>query len=130
MSQLPFFMLLLEKILGFKQCGSNRKFKVLCLNKILYDFCKSLCVFWKYLTEKLGNCGLPQAPSEPSLCIGKDQAICYIYDLIIWARREKDNIVKLTIRLHAKELIKNKRMMLLDFFEFTSSTMLKPDFSK
>ncbi len=45
----------MEMPLGFKQRGSNRKFEVLCLKKTLYGLRQSHHVFWKYLTEKLGN---------------------------------------------------------------------------
>ncbi len=91
-----------EMPLGFKQRSSNRKFKVLCLKKTLYGLCQSPHVFWKYLTEKLDNGGLHQAPFDPCLFIGKKViAICYINDLIIWARNEKD-IAKLAIQLHAE----------------------------
>ncbi len=51
--------------LGFKQRGSNGKFKVLRLKKTLYGLRQSPRAFWKYLTENLGNCGLPQAPFDP-----------------------------------------------------------------
>ncbi|KAL7470267.1 LOW QUALITY PROTEIN: hypothetical protein ACHAXS_011899 [Conticribra weissflogii] len=62
--------------------------------------------FWKYLTEKLGNCGLPQAPFDPCLFIGKKViAICYVNNLIYWARNEKD-IVYLAVQICAlKEFI-------------------------
>ncbi|KAL7461189.1 hypothetical protein ACHAXS_001612 [Conticribra weissflogii] len=51
-----------EMPLAFKWHGSNEMFKVLCLKKTIYCLHQSPCAFWKYLTEKLGNCGLPQAP--------------------------------------------------------------------
>ncbi len=60
-----------EMPLGFKQCSSNGKYKVLCLKKTLYGLRRSPCAFWKYLTQKLGNCGLPQAPFDPCLFIGE-----------------------------------------------------------
>ncbi len=69
-----------EMPLGFKQCSSNRKIKVLCLKKTLYGLHHSPLACWKY---KLGICGLPQAPFDPCLFIGeKVIAICYIDDLI------------------------------------------------
>ncbi len=47
------------------------------------------CAFWKYLTEKVGNCGLPQAHFDPFLFICKIViTICYVDDLIFWARNE------------------------------------------
>ncbi len=60
-----------EMPLGFKQHGSNGKFKVLCFKKTLYGLRQSPDAFQKYLTEKLGNCSLPQAPYDPCLFIGK-----------------------------------------------------------
>ncbi len=68
-----------EMPLGFKQHGSNGEFKALHLKKTLYGLCQSPFAFWKYLTEKLGNCGLPQAPFNPCLFFGeKVIAICYV----------------------------------------------------
>ncbi len=48
-----------EMPLGFKQHGSNGKFKVLCLKKSLYGLHQSPHGFWKHPTKKLGNCSLP-----------------------------------------------------------------------
>ncbi len=88
--------------LGFKQHGSDRKFKGLCLKKTLDGLCQSHCAFWNYLAEKLGNCGLPQASFDPCLFIGeKVIAICCIHDLIFWARNEKDT-VELAVQLLAE----------------------------
>ncbi len=96
----------MEIPLGFKQYSSTRKFKVLYLKRALYGLHQRLCAFWKYLTEKLGNCGLPQAPFDPCLFIGKKViAICYVNNLIYWARNEKD-IVYLAVQIFAlKEFI-------------------------
>ncbi len=91
-----------EMPLGFNQLSSNGKFKILCLKKTLYGLHQSPCTFWKYITEKLGNCGLPQAPFDPFLFIGeKVIAICYVADLIFCARNEKD-IVELAVQLCTK----------------------------
>ena len=91
--------------LGFKQRGSNGKFKVLHLKKTLYGLRQSPRAFWKYLTEKLANCGLSQAPFDPCLFIGeKVIAIGYVNDLIFWSRNEKD-IVELAVQFMLKELI-------------------------
>ena len=91
-----------EMPLGFKQRGSNGKFKVLCLKKTLYGLRQSPCTFWKYLTEKLCDYGLPQAPLDPCLFIGeKVIAICYVDDLIFWTRNEKD-VFELATQLHAE----------------------------
>ncbi len=42
-----------EVPLGFKQKGSNRKFKVLCLKKTLYGLHQKPCAVWNHLTEKV-----------------------------------------------------------------------------
>ncbi len=87
-----------EMPLGFKQHSSNGKFKVLRLKETFYGLRQSPHAFWKYLTEKLDNCGLPQAPFDPCLFIGEEViAICYINDLVFWARNEKD-IVELAVQ--------------------------------
>ncbi|KAL7449554.1 hypothetical protein ACHAXS_000207, partial [Conticribra weissflogii] len=88
--------------LAFKRRGSSRKFKVICLKKNLYGLHQSPCVFWKYITKKLDNCGLPQALLDPCLFIGeKDVAMCYDDDVIFWATNEKD-IFDMAIQLHAE----------------------------
>ncbi len=77
--------------LGFKQCSSYGKFKVLFLKKTLYGLSQSPCEFWKYLTENFGKCGLPQAPFDPCFFIGKKIfAILYIENMILWERNQKD----------------------------------------
>ncbi len=89
--------------LDFKQHGSNGKYKVLCQKKTLYGLHQSPCAFWKYLTKKLGNCGLPQAPFDPCLFIcEKVIAICYVDDLIFWAKQK--DIVELAVQLHAEKV--------------------------
>ncbi len=61
----------LEMPLSFKQCSSNGKFKVLCLKNTLYGLHQSPHAFWKYVTEKIGNCGLTHDPFDSSLFIGR-----------------------------------------------------------
>ncbi len=112
---------------GFKQHGSNGKFKVLHLKKTLFGLHQSPCAFWKYLTKKLGNCGLPQAPFDPCLFIcEKIIAICYVDDLIFWARNEKD-IVNLAFQLHPEGVDLEQEDVLPDFLEFTLSELLRLD---
>ncbi len=63
---------------------------------------KVLVLFRNILMRNFGNCSLPQASFDPCLFIGKmDIDICYVDDLIFWARNE-DDIVELAIQLHAK----------------------------
>ncbi len=94
----------LDMPLGFMRHGSNGKFKVLHLKKTLYGLHQSPCAFWKYLTEKLCKCSLPQSLFYPCLYICKKAiAICYVDNLIFWARNEK-GIVELAIQLHAEEV--------------------------
>ncbi len=86
-----------DMCLGFKQCYSNGKFKALCLKKTLYGLNQGPYAFRKNPIEKLNSCGLSQAPFDPCLFIGKKViAICYVDDLIFWARIETD-IVELAI---------------------------------
>ncbi|KAL7447785.1 hypothetical protein ACHAXS_000091 [Conticribra weissflogii] len=62
------------------------------------------CAFWKYLTEKLGNCCLPQTPFDPCLIIGKKIiAICHVDDLMFWVRNENDTVA-LAAQLQSKVL--------------------------
>ncbi|KAL7460397.1 hypothetical protein ACHAXS_000852 [Conticribra weissflogii] len=49
------------------QMESSRLFD----SKTFHGLCKSPCAFWKYLIEKLGNCGLPQAPLTTASLLGK-----------------------------------------------------------
>ncbi len=89
--------------LGSKQHRSNEKIEVLYLKKTLYGLCQSHCAFWKYLTKKLGICGLPQAPFDPCLFIGeKIISNCYIDDLFICSRNEKD--IFLNAQLHFEQV--------------------------
>ncbi len=55
-----------EMPLDFKQCGSNGKFKFLFLKNNLCGFHQSPHAFWKYLIEKVGNCGLPKILLTPA----------------------------------------------------------------
>ncbi len=88
--------------LGFKQHDSNGKFQVLCLEKTFYGLCQSPHAVRKFLNDNLGNCGLPQAPFDPCLFIGKTVIeIRQVDDLIFWARNEKD-VVELAVQLHAE----------------------------
>ncbi len=90
-----------EMSLGFKQLGSNRKFNVLCLTNILYSLQLSLCAFWEYHTQKLGNCCLPKVPFEPCLLISENVITIYcVFDLIFWGKNEKD-IDDLAVPLHS-----------------------------
>ncbi|KAL7460105.1 hypothetical protein ACHAXS_000572 [Conticribra weissflogii] len=47
-----------EITFGILQHNSKGKFKFFCLKRTLHIFCQSSCIFWKYLTKKLGICGL------------------------------------------------------------------------
>ncbi len=62
----------------------------------------------KFFVSRLGNISLQtclsQAPFDPCLFIGKKViTICYVDDLIFWARNE-NNIVELAIQLHAERV--------------------------
>ncbi len=81
------------------QMESSRFF----VSRKLFTACiKVLVLFRNILMRNFGNCSLPQASFDPCLFIGKmDIDICYVDDLIFWARNEND-IVELAIQLHAK----------------------------
>ena len=79
---------------GFEKTG-----KVLKLRKTLYGLRQSPRAFWKYMVEKMEKCNMPQSSLDPCLFIGKNViCICYVDDLLFWARDEKD-IHKLAIQL-------------------------------
>ena len=71
---------------GFKKTG-----KVLKLRKTLYGLRQSPRAFWKYMGEKMEKCNMPQSSLDPCLFVGKNViCICYVDDLLFWARDEKD----------------------------------------
>ncbi|KAL7460566.1 hypothetical protein ACHAXS_001012 [Conticribra weissflogii] len=66
----------------------------------------------------LGNCCLPQAPFDTCLVIGeKVITICYVDDLIFWARNKKD-IVELVIHLCAEGVDLEQDNEHAEFLEF------------
>ncbi|KAL7465925.1 hypothetical protein ACHAXS_006230 [Conticribra weissflogii] len=80
--------------LGFEKSG-----KVLRLKKTLYGLRQSPRAFWKYMVEKMALCNMPQSQLDPCLFIGnKVICICYVDDLLFWAKDEKD-IHDLAIKL-------------------------------
>ena len=82
--------------MGFRQQG-----KVLKLKKTLYGLWQAPRAFWKYMVEKMEICGLPQSQLDPCLFVGdKVICICYVDDLLFWAKDEKD-IRDAAMRLHA-----------------------------
>ena len=71
--------------------GFSKKGKVLKLRKTLYGLRQSPRAFWKYLVKKMEACSMPQSKLDPCLFIGlKVICICYVDDLIFWARNESD----------------------------------------
>jgi hypothetical protein len=62
----------------FSQYGANGKKKVLKLKQTLYGLRQSPREFWKYITIKLGECGLEQLKFDPCLFIGPN-IICVVY---------------------------------------------------
>ncbi len=65
---------------------------------------KNLVLFGIILLRKFGNCGLAQAPFDPCLFIGeKVIQMCYLDDLIFWARNKKD-IVNQAVQLCTVEV--------------------------
>jgi len=81
--------------LGFNVKSKNGKRQVLKLNKTLYGLRQSPRAFWKYITEKLEQCGLKQSKFDPCLFVGPNvMCIVYVDDLIFWSRNEAhiDNV--------------------------------------
>ena len=71
--------------------GFEKKGKVLKLKKTLYGLCQSPRTFWKYLVEKMELCDMHQSNLDPCLFVGdKVICICYVDDLLFWAKDEKD----------------------------------------
>ena len=71
--------------------GFEKKGKVLKLKKTLYGLRQSPRAFWKYLVEKMELCDMPQSKLDPCLFVGdKVICICYVDDLLFWAKDEKD----------------------------------------
>ena len=81
--------------------GFQKKGKVLKLKKTLYGLRQSPRAFWKYMVEKMEASNMPQSKLDPCLFVGeKVIAICYVDDLIFWARNEQD-IHELAIKLRS-----------------------------
>ncbi len=81
--------------LGFNVKSKNGKRQVLKLKKTLYGLRQSPRAFWKYITEKLEQCGLKQSKFDPCLFVGPNvMCIVYVDDLIFWSRDEAhiDNV--------------------------------------
>ena len=59
---------------GFKKGG-----KILKLRKALYGLQKIICAFWKYIAQKINNCGLEQPNFDPCIFIGEMLYILSMY---------------------------------------------------
>ena len=87
---------------GFKKYGKNGRSKVLKLKRSLYGLRQSPRAFWKYMVEKLTDCGLKQSNFDPCLFVGKDVvAVMYCDDILMWSRDEK-HIYALGVLLREK----------------------------
>ncbi|EJK59956.1 hypothetical protein THAOC_19768 [Thalassiosira oceanica] len=65
--------------------------KVLMLKKTLYGLRQSPRAFWKYMVQEMANVGMPQSDLDPCIFVGeKVICICYVDDLLFWARDEVD----------------------------------------
>ena len=52
---------------------------------------QSLRAFWKYMVQKIADVGMKQPNLDPCLFVGeKVICICYVDDLLFWARDESD----------------------------------------
>lgn len=82
-NDLPVF---LEMPRGFQQEG-----KVLKLKRTLYGLRQSPRAFWKFMIQKMEECGMQQSELDPCLFLNeKVIAITYVDDILFWARDEKD----------------------------------------
>ena len=76
-----------------------------------------------YMVKKMEMCGLPQSQLDPCLFIGeKVICICYVDDLLFWARDEKD-IHELAMRLCEVGVDLEQDVMLQDFWVSVWSVM-------
>ncbi len=88
-----------EKVYVRMPMGFRKQGKVLKLKKTLYGLRQSPRAFWKYMVDKMELCDMPQSKLDPCLFVGKKViCICYVDDLLFWARDEKD-IHDLAIKL-------------------------------
>ena len=71
--------------------GFRKKGKLFKLRKTLHHLQNISHGFWKYLTQKLNNCGLVQSNFDPCLFIA-EIVICilFVVDSMFWARDEYD----------------------------------------
>ena len=90
-----------EMPLGFQIPG-----KVLKLKKTLYGLRQSPRAFWEYMVERMERCGMKQSKLDPCLFVGeKVIAVCYVDDLIFWARDEADiHNIAMQLREHEVDL--------------------------
>ena len=85
--------------------GFRKHNKVLKLKRTLYGLRQSPREFWKYLTDAMKQCDMVPSKMDPCLFVGpKVLAICYVDDIIFWAKDE-DAIYELGIQLRSKELL-------------------------
>lgn len=91
----------IEMPLGFQIPG-----KVLKLKKTLYGLRQSPRAFWEYMVERMERCGMKQSKLDPCLFVGeKVIAVCYVDDLIFWARDEADiHNIAMQLREHEVDL--------------------------
>ena len=82
--------------------GFSRPGKVIKLRKTLYGLRAAPRAFWKFMVNKLDECGMKQSEQDPCLFIGeKVICICYVDDFLFWSRDESD-IADLAKQLRSK----------------------------
>ncbi len=89
-----------EEVYVKMPCGFEKPGKVLKLKKTLYGLCQSPRAFWKYMVEKMSNCGMPQLNLDS--CLFVDKKVIYIYyvdDFLFWSQDEK-GIHEFSMALH------------------------------
>jgi hypothetical protein len=94
-----------EKIYVEMPNGFRKHGKCLKLKRTLYGLRQSPREFWKYLTDAMGQCEMKPSKMDPCLFVGpKVLAICYVDDIIFWARDDED-IYELGRQLRSKDLL-------------------------
>ena len=94
-----------EKIYVRMPRGFRQKGKVLKLKKTLYGLRQSPREFWKYLTGTMTSCGMRVSKIDPCMFVSdKVIAICYVDDILFWAKDVRD-INELATNLRSQGLL-------------------------
>ncbi len=105
-----------EMHLGFKQYNKQGTAKVLKLKSTLYSLKQSPRAFWKFVTEKLVNCGM-----EQSVSLSATVSFAWFMWMICYFGKRKTNLSMIWPKLSEKKMyFLRKKAMWLDFWESNS----------